>query len=102
MNIAGFYLPPRHAKKDDKPSTEETKEAVEEELADNLEKNLDLNNNSLNEEDAEDNDETGWITPGNLEEVKKLSNLTGDEQEIETMQVTVGCMTSDFSMQVIN
>ena len=42
VNIAGFYLPPRQAKEDDKPSIEETKEAVEEELADNLEKNLDL------------------------------------------------------------
>lgn len=61
------------------------------------ENNNDNNDNANNDEDEDDN--VGWITPGNLEEVKRLSNITGGEENIDDRQIQVGCMTSDFSMQ---
>lgn len=96
VNVVGFYLPQRAAKK------------PEEQLAESLEAGLtlaegvkDLNNNSGAPEEDEADDGEGWITPANLEEAKKLSQLSGEEKEIqEDSQIKVGCMTSDFSMQV--
>ena len=90
-----------------------------------LNKNIaeeDLNNNQLNESDKhvntdenesqekevdnedrseEDDDENGWITPSNLEEVKKM-NLNELEEDLTNLSVKVACMTSDFAMQVKN
>ncbi len=99
VNVVGFYLPQRAGKK---PSEEE-------QLAESLDAGLklaegvkDLNNNSGAPEEQEADDGEGWITPANLEEAKKLSQLSGEEKEIqEDSQIKVGCMTSDFSMQVL-
>ncbi len=48
------------------------------------------------EEAEEDDDEEGWITPSNLQEVQK--DMGGVDEEPE--DIIVGCMTSDFAMQV--
>ena len=55
--------------------------------------------NNEEESDDEDEDEIGWITPSNLEEVKKM-NLNELEEDISHLSVKVACMTSDFAMQV--
>ena len=46
----------------------------------------------------DDDDEEGWITPGNIKEKKRLMNGT---KEDEVQFVKVACMTTDFAMQVI-
>ena len=52
------------------------------------------------DEDDEEDDE-GWITPGNLEQIRRKNQMGDDEkEEIRDTQIKVGCMTSDFSMQV--
>ena len=51
------------------------------------------------EEESDEEDEVGWITPSNLEEVKKM-NLNELEEDISNLSVKVACMTSDFAMQV--
>lgn len=48
------------------------------------------------EEEEEDDDDDGWITPGNIEQVKHSMNGV-----LETVQVDVACITTDFAMQVI-
>jgi hypothetical protein len=58
-------------------------------------------NEANNEEgESDEEDEIGWITPSNLEEVKKM-NLNELEEDISNLSVKVACMTSDFAMQVI-
>ena len=124
MSIAGFYLPPKKTSKetnDAENSLEESfkkidiKEGEEEGEKDSnnnkvseSEKNVNTDeideekvNEANNEEyDSEDEDEAGWITPSNLEEVKKM-NLNELEEDISHLNVKVACMTSDFAMQVL-
>lgn len=52
-----------------------------------------------NDDDNDDDDEAGWIKPSNLKEMKKLSILESEQQELNNVKFKVGCMTSDFSMQ---
>lgn len=47
------------------------------------------------DEEEEDDDEDGWITPGNIDHVKK-----GMGGVLETVQLDVACLTTDFAMQV--
>ncbi|KAK3085277.1 hypothetical protein FSP39_000959 [Pinctada imbricata] len=47
------------------------------------------------DEDDDDDDDEGWITPSNIQSVKKSM---GDIQ-MEKASVTVGCVTTDFAMQ---
>ena len=47
------------------------------------------------EEEEEDDDEGGWITPGNIAQVKNSINGV-----LETVQLDVACLTTDFAMQV--
>lgn len=47
------------------------------------------------EEEDDDSDGGGWITPGNIEQVKH--SMTG---VTETVQLDVACLTTDFAMQV--
>ena len=56
--------------------------------------------NEEDEDDDEEDDQEGWITPGNLEEIKKLTLNEFEQQEAVELKIKVGCMTSDFSMQV--
>lgn len=44
-------------------------------------------------------DEEGWITPGNIGKIK--ADLQQDRSSVATADITVGCMTSDFAIQVI-
>ena len=64
----------------------------------------DSNNNSyVNDgegEEENDEDDEGWITPSNLEKVKKMSQVESEQQEINNLELKVACMTSDFAMQV--
>ncbi len=56
------------------------------------------------EEDAEDDEDEqdgGWITPSNFDKIRRMNQMGDDEkEEIRDTQIKVGCMTSDFSMQV--
>lgn len=49
------------------------------------------------EEESEEDDDEGWITPSNIVEVKRSM---GVETALETDVVPVGCLTTDFAMQV--
>lgn len=49
-----------------------------------------------NDEDDNDDDDDGWITPSNIKNVKEKMGM-GDT---EKASVTVGCITTDFAMQV--
>ena len=47
------------------------------------------------EEEEDDDDGGGWITPGNIQQVKH--SMVGNT---ETVQLDVACLTTDFAMQV--
>jgi len=53
---------------------------------------------SESEEDDDDDDEDGWITPDNLHRAREQM---GGATTVSAKDVTVGCLTTDFSMQVI-
>jgi len=61
----------------------------------------DMEEESDDEEDDDDNDDDddddGWITPSNIKSVKE--QMGGDG--MEKAQVDVGCLTTDFAMQVL-
>jgi RNA-binding protein NOB1 len=46
-------------------------------------------------EEEEEDEDGGWITPGNIQQVKH--SMAGNT---ETVQLDVGCLTTDFAMQV--
>ena len=46
-----------------------------------------------------DSDEEGWITPENIQEV---CEQMGGAEEVESSGIAVGCITTDFAMQVSN
>ena len=60
--------------------------------ADQLEEGSDDDDN----DDDDDDDDGGWITPSNIKNVKAKMG-TGDT---EKASVPVGCLTTDFAMQV--
>lgn len=114
VSVAGFYLPPKSSKVTTVIETpdESNYKQQDEELSTSMENKLDLNdennnhneNNSVDEDDSnnnEESDEEGWITPSNLLEIQKQSIVDADKQEITDLKLKVGCMTSDFAMQVI-
>ena len=49
-----------------------------------------------NDDDDDDDDDDGWITPGNIQELKKSMGMP----EAQKADVSVGCLTTDFAMQV--
>ena len=119
--MVGFYLPPRKPKTSETTEvnettpnesdeqvdqnnneTEEGNKSLENETSENeqVEEDGDENVNENEEENDGDEDEEGWIKPSNLEQMKKLSIIESEQQNIENLQIKVGCMTSDFSMQV--
>lgn len=51
---------------------------------------------SEEEEDVEDDNE-GWITPSNIQQIYRDMGCSETTAEIK-----VGCMTTDFAMQVTN
>ena len=48
------------------------------------------------EDDDDDDDGGGWITPSNIRNVKEKMGMP----EVEKARVPVGCLTTDFAMQV--
>ena len=50
-------------------------------------------------DDNEDSDEEGWITPENIQ---KVCEEMGGAEEVESDGIAVGCMTTDYVMQVRN
>ncbi|XP_033125297.1 RNA-binding protein NOB1-like isoform X3 [Anneissia japonica] len=50
---------------------------------------------NLNDDAEEDDDDVGWITPSNINQVK--NHIDSDLTEANT--VKVGCLTTDFAMQ---
>ena len=56
----------------------------------------DLDSNSDNGDDDDDDD--GWITPDNIKHVK--SQMGKETLAAVPANVTVGCLTTDFAMQV--
>ena len=55
----------------------------------------DLDSNSDNDDDDDDD---GWITPDNIKHVK--SQMGKEMLDAIPANVTVGCLTTDFAMQV--
>ncbi|XP_020298976.1 RNA-binding protein NOB1 isoform X2 [Pseudomyrmex gracilis] len=53
--------------------------------------------NDVVSENKDDYDDSGWITPGNLENVKKQM----DSEILEEKTATVACLTMDFAIQNI-
>jgi len=118
VNVAGFYLPPKSTKPNaEQKTSNENEKDLDEQLSANLKDKLDLstekndvNNisddgleNTEESEEIEDGDEEeGWITPSNLNEIQKQCIAEAEKQEISDFKIKVGCMTSDFSMQVIS
>ena len=49
------------------------------------------------DDDDDDDDDDGWITPGNIDQAKNSMNGV-----LETVQLEVACLTTDFAMQVVN
>ena len=48
------------------------------------------------DEEDDDDDDDGWITPGNIRSLKqKMANVDQERKAVE-----VGCVTTDFAMQV--
>ncbi|XP_035679616.1 RNA-binding protein NOB1-like [Branchiostoma floridae] len=47
------------------------------------------------EEEDDDDDDEGWITPSNIHKLKRNATLGS----METREVKVGCITTDFAMQ---
>ena len=52
---------------------------------------------SEEESEEEDDDDEGWITPRNIRQVRQSMGAPDVEEEAK---VTVGCLTTDFAMQV--
>nr|CAG4651066.1 EOG090X07WR [Simocephalus serrulatus] len=61
---------------------------------DGEEEDEDEDDEDEDDDDDDDEDGGGWITPGNIEQVKH--SMTG---VTETVQLDVGCLTTDFAMQ---
>ena len=115
VHVAGFYLPKKSVgddgkqEEDENNNKEESSEPNKKEEEEEVEKvEVEEEEEEEEEEDDEDEDEEDdeeggeWITPGNLDEIKKLSMVDSDQSQLgENNKIKVGCMTSDFAMQVI-
>ena len=109
LKIAGFYSPHKKSVKrtestpsngGDESNNDRSKEEEEGciELVEQVE-GLKMENSSEPEEREEEEDEDGWITPDNLQQV--CEEMGGVLDEIPE-SLSVGCITTDFAMQVSN
>lgn len=91
--IAGFYMP----KSDDKKEDDEMEQLADQvsEVVVNEEEEEEFSDVEEEEEEEEDDDDDGWITPGNIQQVKHSMNGV-----LETIQLEVACISTDFAMQV--
>lgn len=78
---------------EDEETQEENEEEEEEEDEDDDE---DGEEGSDQANDEEEDDDSGWVTPSNFAHLRRNIN-GGDTEEKE---ITVGCMSTDFSVQV--
>ena len=53
-----------------------------------------------NQEQMNDVDEGGWITPSNIKSVKEKMGYD-NEEEVEYEKIKCACLTTDFAMQVL-
>ena len=111
--LAGFYgfnkkNRQNYAKPQSNDKPDEKGDQVEDEniVADNNTDNEDVIDSEEDEEvdlsksgdEEEDNSEEGWITPHNLEDIRKQMMGIKVEDEVEE-QISVGCLTGDYAMQ---
>jgi len=92
--IAGFYMPKSDKKEDEvmeQLADQVSEVAVHEEEEEEEEEFSDVEE----EEEEEEDDDDGWITPGNIQQVKHSMNGV-----LETIQLEVACISTDFAMQV--
>ena len=52
-----------------------------------------------NSDDDDSDDDDGWITPGNISQIKADYGIS--ETQSRPTNIAVGCLTTDFAMQVI-
>jgi len=52
---------------------------------------------SDNDDDVDEDDDEGWITPGNIEAMKQASKAL---TQPEVTDLPVACVTTDYAMQV--
>ncbi len=112
VNIAGFFI---NSKKHQDLTELEVKmvqnlslnETVKEEIVNqDIEPNFLEKKSEINESDNDETylstnyDDEAWITPINLEKVKKINQTDSGEKIFIDQTIPVGCITSDFSMQV--
>lgn len=50
-------------------------------------------------EDCDSDDDDGWITPGNIHQIKADYGIS--ETQSRPTNIAVGCLTTDFAMQVM-
>ena len=85
---------------DKNKSTSNSEEPLEGEIipADCLEEDSgeDSETDDGDDDDDDDDDDDGWITPSNIKAVKEKMGMMDSEKT----NVPVGCLTTDFSMQV--
>merc|ERR1712137_1408013 len=74
----------------------EVKEVVEEEVVEEEVEEVEEEEEEV-EEEEDDDDDDGWITPRNIDQAKNSMNGV-----LETVQLEVACLTTDFAMQVVN
>lgn len=69
---------------------------------DNNDDDVDYHGNSEDDDsyDEDDDDDDGWITPGNIHQVKADYGIS--ETQSRPTDIAVGCLTTDFAMQVIS
>ena len=82
--------------KEDNCASDVMKGEEKKEITNNSEENED--EEIVEEEELSDSDDEGWVTPENIHEVcEKMGGVMEEQPE----KVTVGCITTDYSMQVI-
>lgn len=116
--MVGFYHGPNLSNKHDKPVNESSERMVSssdsDQLLDYMDEDLERSDLVLDQEeigdsdlkggrtlerneDHTDSDDEGWITPENFQEVCREM---GGALEEQPEGVAVGCITTDFAMQV--
>ena len=87
-----------HLKEDQSDSMETSEELREGDIINDecLEEDSSESEDEDSDEEDEDDDGGGWITPSNIRNVKEKMGMP----EAEKARVPVGCLTTDFAMQV--
>ena len=101
----GFYTSDKNTKnyvKDNESKANEEKEdnenIVDKQLKNSDENEVEEEVDSEEEFSADEDSEEGWITPNNVEEIRRQMMGIKVEDEVEE-ELTVGCLTGDYAMQ---